>query len=309
MRPPGALTLRMVPDGAGMALVPADLSRAGIAVDALMTGRPLTEVRRLLPLVFGLCRAVQETALSLALGDDLPAGQPAPLALRRDLLRDHLVKLHLHLPKALGLAPLPVPQDWMVDGAGVLQSAFGPGGLPTAEGFSRWMAAGDGLAPVVQAVARAFDRVGVTTDLPPLSLEAPFAGRPVENTLALRHDGHPLLRHVRQHHGHGPLAHVVARLIDLSDLAQGRLPAPQCLPDGTAAVPCSRGLCLLRIRSVGGIVTAFYRRTPTDHLLQPGGLLQASLGRLPPGRAGLAPLLAEILDPCVPLSLKGMADA
>ena len=65
----------------------------------------------------------------------------------------------------------------------------------------------------------------------------------------------------------------------------------------------------IHARVAGGIVTGFDRATPTDHLMMPGGLLAASLATLPADRAGLAPLLVDILDPCIALQLEGAAHA
>ena len=42
----------------------------------------------------------------------------------------------------------------------------------------------------------------------------------------------------------------------------------------------------------------FLRVTPTDHMLAPGGMLEGALAALPADRAGLAPLVLDILDPC-----------
>jgi hypothetical protein len=38
-------------------------------------------------------------------------------------------------------------------------------------------------------------------------------------------------------------------------------------------------------------------------MLAPGGMLMRSLASLPPSKAGLAPLVLNILDPCVPVTL------
>ncbi len=293
-----AVHLRLVPRAGG--LRPLRTGGAGGTVEAMMCGRRVDEVLRLLPAVFGLCRSVQETALALAL--DRPA--PDPAALRRDMIRDHLARLCLHLPRALDLPPMPLPPGWALGGAALRQAVFGAGGLPAPGGFARWCAAGQGLAPLVQAVAQAFAPGQGAALLPPLDPAAPFAAPPVENTLLTRHGGHPLVVEVLMTHGRGPLAHLVARLADLDALSRGEAPAARRLADGTALVPCSRGLCALRLRVTGGLVTAFDRRTPTDHLLMPGGLLDAALARLPAARAAQAPLLLAILDPCLPIVLE-----
>ena len=292
------MTLGLEPDGGGLAL--RRDGRGGLAVDALMTGRPVAEARRLLPAIFGLCRPVQDWALALAL--DLPE-RPEIATLRRDMLRDHLAKLCLHLPRRLGLAPLPLPANWAIGGAKLREALFGAETLPSATAFPGWTRSEGGLAPLARAVAQSFAPGEARVGLPPLDIGDPLADGPVENSLSLRHAGHPLLARVQADWGPGPLASLVARLIDLDALSRGEMPAPRRLADGTALVPCSRGLCALRMRQAGGMVTAFTRRTPTDHLLAPGGALEVALRHLPPEKSRLAPLVVELLDPCLPLRL------
>ena len=277
----GPARLVLVPQGHGLAIQGLG---AQAPVAGLMLGRRVEEVARLLPALFGLCRSVQETALALAL--DQPA--PDPAALRRDMIRDHLAKLCLHLPRRLGLPVQPLPTGW-AEGRAALHRAI--------EGLA---------APILAAVAQAFAPGEAVSQLPVIT--DPFAETPMENSLATRHAGHPRLL-AAQAQGHGPLAHLVARVLDLEALALGQMPSPRRLPDGTALVPCARGVCALRLRVAGGLVTGFDRATPTDHLLMPGGLLAASLATLPADRAGLAPLLVDILDPCIALQLEGAAHA
>lgn len=289
-------TFVLVPEGQGLAL--RRTGRTPPTVEALMIGRSVDKVRHLLPAFFGLCRSVQELALALAL--DLPE-RPDPAALRHDLMRDHLAKLCLHLPHRLGLPPLPLPAGWAEGGAELREALFGQESLPAPAALPEWLVSGAALAPLVAAVAAAFVPGEAITCLPPLDEADPLAPRPVENSLAQRHRAHPLLLWARAHRGHGPLAHLMARLVDLEALSRGDLPTARRLPDGTALVPCSRGLCALRMRTAGGMVTGLLRRTPTDHLLAPEGGLAAALRRLTPARAGLAPLLIDLMDPCVPV--------
>ncbi|MEG4641619.1 hypothetical protein VB636_01960 [Paracoccus sp. APAP_BH8] len=263
-----------------------------------MSGRRVDEVRQMLPAVFGLCRSVQEWALALAL--DLP---PPPLDdLRRDMIRDHLAKLCLYLPPQLGLAPLALPQGWQAGGKALRVGLFGQDGLPGPADLAAWSAGPAPLARLVAAVQRHFAPGEAVSDLP--AMTAPFGDSPAENSLATRHAGHPLLTAVQGAYGHGPLVHLLARLVDLDALSRAVFPPPRRIAQGVALVPCSRGLCALELRVAGGIVTRFSRRTPTDHLLMSGGLLAASLATLPSDKADLAPLLAMILDPCTPLHLE-----
>lgn len=291
-----AVSLRLLSRDGGLALAPG--ARAGLSVDALMSGRRVDEVRQMLPAVFGLCRSVQEWALALALGLPLPPVDD----LRRDMIRDHLARLCLHLPPQLGLAPLALPQGWQAGGRALRVALFGQDGLPRAADLAAWSAGPAPLARLVAALQRQFAPGEAISDLP--AMTDPFADDPSENSLATRHAGHPLLMAAQGACGHGPLVHLLARMVDLDALSRGVFPPPRRMAQGAALVPCSRGLCALELRAVGGTVTRFSRRTPTDHLLMSGGLLAASLATLPPDKADRAPLLAMILDPCIPLHLE-----
>jgi hypothetical protein len=56
-------------------------------------------------------------------------------------------------------------------------------------------------------------------------------------------------------------------------------------------------------------VTAFSRITPTDHMLASGGAIDQTMDSLSNGQRGLAPLALALMDPCVPLTIKGLEDA
>ncbi|CAM3720237.1 Hydrogenase expression/formation protein HupK [Paracoccus yeei] len=294
-----AARLRLAERGGGLMLCRP--GAVGLAVDQIMTGRPAAEVERLLPAIFGLCHSVQETALALAMGRDAP--DPAPL--HRDMIRDHLAKLFLQWPPLLGLSPHALPQGWTGGGEALRQALFGGPELFAADALTDWLNAGRGLAPLLGRIAEAFAPHEAEADLPPFDPATAFSDRPVDNSVLTRHRAHPLVQSALAGWGAGPLAHVLARLVDLDALSRGNGPTPRRLADGTALVPCSRGICTLQMSVEAGTVTRFHRRTPTDHLLMPGGLLEAALVRLPAGKAGLAPLLVSVLDPCIPVNLGG----
>jgi hypothetical protein len=88
----------------------------------------------------------------------------------------------------------------------------------------------------------------------------------------------------------------------------GALPSVETRP-GEAIAPAARGTYGIRLTVERGRVTAFSRVTPTDQLLAPDGILDRALATLPPYKAGLGPLLLDILDPCSPVRLKEMANA
>ena len=93
----------------------------------------------MLPRLFNLCRVAQGMAALLSLG------LPAAGDLRAEVIRDHLMKLCLLLPRALGAAPLPLPAD----------PACLPGsrGLPADGNPAGWDSP---LAPLATRIAAAF---------------------------------------------------------------------------------------------------------------------------------------------------------
>ena len=277
-----------------------------LPVEALVQGKPQGEVAALLPRLFALCRAAQSRAVRLAL--DLPdAGGDA--ALRREILRDHALRLAVVLPGHFGQSAVQLPPGWQGGGAGLRRALFGPeGALPQRpEEVEAWLAAGDApLAGLARRIDGLFGPGAADPGALPMVSEAtalePAAA--VENSCAVRVAGAAPLAHVAATRGRGPLWRLMARACDLAALLDGapldaRRPAP-----GTALVPATRGLYAVQARCAGGRVAAFARVTPTDHLQAPGGVLERSLAALPADRAALAPLLMDLLDPCTPIRLE-----
>ncbi len=262
-----------------------------------MIGRPAAEAAAMMPRLFNLCRAAQSAAAHLALG--LPAPEAAD-RLGAEVLRDHLLKLCLSWPQALGLAPRPFPPP-----AETARALFGPAGRfpATPAAFDRWLAGPDGCAPLLAAVRTAFAPGEATAALPDTTPASALTRGAQENSTALRHPGHPVLDGLAASHGRGPLWRAAARLLDAEACLAGALPAPARLPDGTALTPAARGQYAVRAQAENGRVTAFHRVTPTDHLFAPGGMLARSFATLPAAKAALAPLVLDILDPCVPVNL------
>ncbi|MFC2969623.1 hydrogenase expression/formation protein HupK [Acidimangrovimonas pyrenivorans] len=278
--------------------------RSALPVERLILGRPVAEAAETLPRLFNLCRAAQEAAARLAL--ELPPLETTPETLRGEILREHLRRLLFAWPRRLDLPARPLPRKG--DEAVAL---FGPSGRcpATPDDFAAWRAEGQGTAPLLSAIAEAFAPGEAGTDLPATTPETAFAGSPQENATAGRHPGQPLLTALAASHGKGPLWRAAARLVDAEACLTGPLPAPRRLADGTAVTPAARGLYAIRAQAENGRVTHFQRVTPTDHLLAPGGALQASLASLPAAKAHLAPLVVDILDPCLPYELREVADA
>jgi len=287
------------------------LSRAGaqivppapLGVEAMLLGRRAEEAAELLPLLFNLCRAAQETGARVALG--LPARPGAADALAQEILREHLIRLFVLWPRRLGLRPAPLP------GAQDLPRAlFGPGGrLPDPAGLDCWLGAEGGVAPVLDAIAQAFAPGEAVADLPAPRHDTLPLGRAQENSPWVRHPDHPLLGAAERRFGRGPFWRALARLVDADACARGALDLAPRAVAGTVLVQAARGTYAVSARLESGRIAAFARRTPTDHLLAAGGALAQSLASLPPARLHLAPLVVDILDPCVPVEIEEPADA
>jgi hypothetical protein len=301
-----SVTITFRPDGPTLTAGPP------LPVEALVLGKPVAEVADLLPRLFNLCRMAQGLAAKLSL--DLPA----PENPTSEIIRDHVLKLCIALPQAFGLSPLALP-DLAVEapqlppraslplpgggsGRGSPAILLGPNGLPSdPDDFA------GPLAPLVQRVARTFPPGIATCDALP-EPTSPLAKGAFENSAAGRQSSHPMLQRIEQTHGRGPLWRLAGLMADLDAALQNRLPAPT-VTDGTATVPAARGTYALRITHQGGIVTGLTRRTPTDHLLAPGGALVQSLASLPEPLRHLASQVIALHDPCVPVTVREAADA
>ncbi|MEM6677593.1 MAG: hypothetical protein AAF675_06955 [Pseudomonadota bacterium] len=194
----------------------------------------------------------------------------------------------------------------------VRRALFGPTGrLPShPEGFDAFLAAGSGIAGVLRLIAETFRTGEACADgLALVTCETAFDARaPLENSIAARHAAHPVMARLEARTGRGPLWRAAGRAYDLEAALDGDFVATVLRP-GRVTVPAARGLYALEAEARDGIVTAFTRVTPTDHLLTPGGILERTLASLPADRAGLAPLILDILDPCSPVQLEEVAHA
>ncbi|GAA5066550.1 hydrogenase expression/formation protein HupK [Roseibacterium beibuensis] len=283
----------------------------GLPVTQLVVGKRAKDVAELLPRVFNLCRTAQAVAARLALGLPAEDEDSQREGLRREILRDHLMRLMFVLPGRLGTGSHALPANWEADPVTVRTAVFGSGQRcpDTADDMNAFLASGQGIAPVLSAVAACFPDGIAAVDLPLVDDRTALEPDPVENTVAARHSDHPALSAIANTHGRGPLWRSAARLFDIDACLTGTLPAPRIIEPGAALVPAARGTYSVRARVCDGSVTEFSRVTPTDHLLSPCGLLERSLATLPADRSGLAPLLLEILDPCSPVRLEETQDA
>lgn len=262
---------------------------AALPVAALLLGRRVDYAVALLPRLFNLCAAAQGMALRLALG--LPA--PAAEALRTETLRDHLLKLCVIWPGLLGFKPLALPMDWSIP-ARVRHLIWGGDGP---QAFESWLASGQGVAPVLSAIAERFAPGEAVADLPLVTAATVLKPIAQENSVAARHAAAPALRRIEARYGRGPFWRAAGLIHDIGTLQAGFVPAET--QENMAVVPAARGAYAVQATAAGGILTAFTRCTPTDHLCAPGGILARTLATLPPQKAHLLPLVIDILSPCV----------
>lgn len=279
-------------------------------VTSLVTGKSREAVAELMPRLFNLCREAQGAAVRLALG--LPGASDAT-ALRQEILRDHVLRLSVVLPGHFGQSAPPLPRGWQSGGLPLRKVLFGrTARLPeTPYDYKSYLAAGDGIAGLWSRLADMFAKGEAASSLlpfvtPSTALDATAC---VENSCALRVARHPVLAHLEETQGRGPLWRVVARSYDLQAVLDGVPLLSLTSGAGTAHVPATRGLYSVNATAENETVTAFTRVTPTDHLRAKGGVLDQTLARLPVTRAGLAPLVLDILDPCSPIRIKEVADA
>lgn len=278
---------------------------APLPVAGLILGKPVAEAASLLPRLFNLCRMAQSAAARLAFGLPLRADHAEDV--RREILREHLVKFCLKFPAHFGAGPVPFPEAWQDGGAPVREALFGPAGaLPaTWRDFVAFLDAGQGVAGSLARIRDCFAPAEACSGrLPGIATGNALGVEALENSVAGRQVAHPVLRSIEETFGRGPLWRASARAYDAQDCLNGVLPELTSPRPGIAIVPAARGTYAIAAEVVAGIVTGFRRITPTDHLLARGGILDQTLASLPRQKTGMAPLLLDILDPCNPVRLR-----
>ncbi len=274
----------------------------GVPVSRLVVGRRVEEVAALLPRLFNLCRSAQGAAVEAALGRTADES-----GIAQEVLRDHLLKFHVTWPAFFGLPPCPLPDDWAAGGAALRQAVFGPAGKApvTAADFFAFLESEAGYAPVLKRIDGCFAPGEAAAEgLELVTPEKIWTTGGVDNSVASRVAALPAMAGIAEARGRGPLWRAAARLFDIERVIEGDLPRVVSSELGEAVVPAARGSYGVRIATEGGLVSAFQRITPTDHLLAEGGTLDRALASLPAAKAGLGPLLLDILDPCSPVRLR-----
>lgn len=278
-----------------------------VPLTGLVVGRSVDEVAALLPRLFNLCRSAQSAAVEAALGRPVKEA-----GIAQEILRDHLLKFHVTWPAFFGFPPCPLPDDWASGGAALRAAVFGSSGKApaTAADFFAFLETENVYANILKKIDGCFEPGEAAVEgLDMVTPENIWSSRPVDNSVASRVAENPAMRGISEARGRGPLWRAAARLFDLENLVNGDLPPICCLRPGEAVVPAARGSYGVRIATKAGYVTEFSRVTPTDHLLAEDGVLDRALAVLPAHKAGLGPLLLDILDPCSPVRLREVKHA
>ncbi len=280
-----------------------------LPVGAIVLGRRTEEVLEILPRIFGLCRSAQAAALRAAL--DLPPDPGGRDALREEILRDHLAKFLVELPRALGEAPSPLPEGWARQPELVASTVWGAPEPPAdGDAVEAFLAEGRGVAPVLNAIDAAFGLGDCAAEgLTPVTSVSVYLPVPAENSVAGRQANHPAMQHLEATRGRGPLWRAAARLWDIADVLADRLPEVERIGPHRAVAPAARGLYAVEARAENDRITAFSRLTPTDHMLREGGIADRALETLPPGDLARARVLMAVLDPCTRVTLVDAPDA
>lgn len=276
----------------------------------LVIGMPIEEAAEVLPRIFNLCGVAQSMAARLAFG--LPLAEDAHEGLARDIFKDHILKAAFKWPVHFGERPMVLPEGWQMMPDSLRTVLFGPAEvLPDdLDGFWAMLDRREGLGGILAQVRGAFAPFeSATKVLPYATPQTSFSVTVLENSLASRQAAHPVLQQIERILGRGPLWRATAIIYDLQSCLDGTLPPPVLIGEGRAAVPASRGLYAVQAATRDGIVQSFNRITPTDHLLAKGGVMDQSLASLAPRNHALAPLVVDILDPCVPVMLEEVQHA
>lgn len=275
-----------------------------LPIEDVMLRQPIDTAHRLL--VQNVNYANASLVLAASKLFDLPAPPSMHDDVRHEVLRDHVLKLWITLPTHFGLTGAPLPPR---EGAGdhiVAEALFGPAGAPppNAEQFERFLQSESRIAVVLRKIDQCFEaEEAATGKLDPFTSCSGLGAAPLENSLAQRHLLHPVMRHIAETRGRGPLWRATARIFDAYACLRDRLPLAHCPASDRVCVPVSQGTCLFEARSETGRVTRFRMVSPDDHLLARGGILDRMLETLPGTKEGLLPLLLDILDPSVALEV------
>lgn len=347
MTGPGALRIEVRRAPGRPAAVAAALERPR-AADALV-GRTPEEAVALVPRLHAICGQAQAAAARAALaaaGHPLPEPPAAGERILLEAAQEHLWRVLRDWPTVLGLpaaeepfqrwyralaaaARAPLPGGRLEGLLAFVRDEVVPGGLDAARdraGLARWAAGAPGLGP---ALVRALgDRPGPAPVFLGLAGRPPEGawrdggarpeqdGAPAETGPLARRQRHPAVADLLASGGAGLLSRLVARLLDLLEVARAlyagdtrvEVPAARLGPgEGTAWLETARGALLHRARLEGGRVAAYAIVAPTAWNFHPRGPFVRAAEAI--AAADDAALHAELVrwvvafDPCVPWRL------
>lgn len=286
---------------------------------ALLAGRSASEVARLIPSLFSVCRVAQGAAAFEALG---LAGRPEQfLALALETLEHHAWHFDVEWPRALGLEPR------ASDLRATLQVLRGCPREQIIEHFRAKLGAlmqPDALGSVFVARCAQLDS-GLRWPTPHighptladceagLAAEAQFAarptlkGRPVEVGSLARVFHHAQVQTWGRELGWGLETRARARLLDANQavdaLEAQSMRSPEvvevCAGVRAALVEVVRGPLVHRVECQSSRVVTWRSVAPTEWSFHPDGALQSLVGLVAPAVQDTARLLVALLDPCV----------
>lgn len=282
-----------------------------LPIEKMVVGMQADEAVALVQRVFNLCRNAQIVAFNASLGLPLPSGASELLA--QEVLRDHVVKIALKWPQHLDMPPLALPSDWQANPEKLRLCLFGQNNaMPrTLEQLNVFFAQKTGVGAVLAAVAEAFaPGQAVTSKLQIATPKTVMQDADQENSVATRQADKPLMQVVETKFGRGPLWRALAVALDIESCLNKGLPALAMTSCGACVVPAARGYYAVKAQQLKGRIQVFRRVTPTDHLLARNGVMAQSLSTLScDAKHPKAQLLVDILDPCIPVTLKEVSYA
>ena len=351
----GKLTLSVIHDGASVREVSIRSTRPTAA--QLLIGKTPAQVLQVVPQLFSVCGRAQTAAAGAAMDAAMQTSVPASATMVRSLMceamQEHLWRLMLDWPKALGLAQqeqafakwYAMLRKISAGGIGfeVFQNEFGRDylGMPIddwrdidgCQALQAWTH--HAHSPAARLLARLSEMeqgrpAGNIKSLPAwTAVDAAlacsgrwggaFAARPdwqgtaAETGVGSYYSDDPLLRDVVQQGWPRAMTRVLARILDVVEMASGN-PQPRLdaaspsAGEGVAVVRTARGLLIHQVRIAEERVADYSIIAPTEWNFHPAGAFtQALLGlheRDGERLNQLAQIEALSLDPCVPYEIE-----
>lgn len=298
----------------------------------LCVGAAPAEVVRRVRALYNLCGAAHGEAASVALGLKTPAST-LDAAMRREIVRDHVVAVLMDWPALFGLPPDRATLAAVggltggnADGAaavalrrGLTGADLDPGTFSPAD-LDAWLTAG--ATPTVRLLRQArqvLDPAWGRAMLPPptatdiLALLDDAEVAPRDAGILGHHADRPLLRALLAAEGASLFVRMMARLLDLlsclEPVAAARGPEDAMGTElaGVGRARAARGTLIHRaVLGADGLVADYRVLSPTVWALRPGGILDRMLAALPPASAAAVPLSRLVLscvNSCVPVTL------